>query len=43
MPHLLQDGTIAALVVQAPFRQGYDGIKTALPASKGELVPAVSI
>jgi ribose transport system substrate-binding protein len=36
----LQDGTIAALVVQDPFRMGYDGVKTALAASKGELVPA---
>jgi ribose transport system substrate-binding protein len=36
----LQDGTIAALVVQDPFRMGYDGIKTALAASKGEQVPA---
>jgi ribose transport system substrate-binding protein len=37
---LLQDGTIAALVVQDPFRIGYDGVKTALAASKGEQVPA---
>jgi ribose transport system substrate-binding protein len=36
----LQDGTIAALVVQDPFRMGYEGIKTALAASKGEQVPA---
>jgi ribose transport system substrate-binding protein len=36
----LQDGTIAALVVQDPFRMGYDGVKTALAASKGEQVPA---
>jgi len=36
---LLKDGTIAALVVQDPFRMGYDGIKTALAASKGESVP----
>jgi ribose transport system substrate-binding protein len=35
----LQDGTIAALVVQDPFRLGYEGIKTALAASKGERVP----
>jgi ribose transport system substrate-binding protein len=34
----LQDGTIAALVVQDPFRMGYDGVKTALAASKGEQV-----
>ena len=36
---LLQDGTVAALVVQDPFRMGYDGIKTALAASRGEQVP----
>jgi ribose transport system substrate-binding protein len=37
---LLKDGTIAALVVQDPYRMGYDGIKTALAASKGEKVEA---
>jgi ribose transport system substrate-binding protein len=36
----LADGTIAGLVVQDPFRMGYDGIKTALAASKGEKVEA---
>lgn len=36
----LSDGTIAALVVQDPFRMGYDGVKTALAASKGEKVEA---
>jgi ribose transport system substrate-binding protein len=36
----LQDGTIAALIVQDPFRMGYDGVKTALAAAKGEKVPA---
>ncbi len=36
----LADGTITALVVQDPYRMGYDGIKTALAASKGEKVPA---
>ena len=35
---LLTDGTIVALVVQDPFRMGYDGVKTALAASKGEKV-----
>jgi ribose transport system substrate-binding protein len=35
----LQDGTIAALVVQDPFRMGYEGIKTALAASRGEQAP----
>jgi ribose transport system substrate-binding protein len=34
----LQDGTIAALVVQDPFRMGYEGVKTALAAAKGEQV-----
>jgi ribose transport system substrate-binding protein len=37
---LLQDGTIAGLVVQDPFRMGYEGVKIALAASKGEQVPA---
>ncbi len=37
---LLQDGTIAALVVQDPFRMGYEGVRTALAAAKGEQVPA---
>jgi ribose transport system substrate-binding protein len=29
----LQDGTLAALIVQNPFRMGYDSVKTALAAS----------
>jgi len=36
----LTDGVTAALVVQDPYRMGYDGIKTALAASKGEKVDA---
>jgi ribose transport system substrate-binding protein len=36
----LKEGVIAALVVQDPYRMGYDGVKTALAASKGEAVPA---
>jgi len=36
----LQGGTIDALVVKDPFRMGYDAVKTALAASKGEKVPA---
>jgi ribose transport system substrate-binding protein len=36
----LKDGTIAALVLQDPYRMGYDGVKTALAASKGEKVSA---
>jgi ribose transport system substrate-binding protein len=35
----LSDGVIAGLVVQDPYRMGYDGIKTALAASKGQAVP----
>ncbi|WP_108460493.1 ABC transporter substrate-binding protein [Devosia naphthalenivorans] len=34
----LKDGTIDALVVQDPYRMGFDGIKTALAVSKGETV-----
>jgi ribose transport system substrate-binding protein len=34
----LKDGTLYALVVQDPYRMGYDGIKTALGVSKGEKV-----
>ena len=36
---LLTDGSIYALIVQDPFRMGYDGVKTALAVSKGESVP----
>ncbi|SDR47885.1 monosaccharide ABC transporter substrate-binding protein, CUT2 family [Rhizobiales bacterium GAS191] len=36
----LQGDTIAGLVVEDPFRMGYDGVKTAFAASKGEPVPA---
>jgi ribose transport system substrate-binding protein len=35
---LLREGVISALVVQDPYRMGYDGIKTALAVSKGEKV-----
>jgi ribose transport system substrate-binding protein len=37
---LLQADVIAGIVVEDPFRMGYDGVKTALAASKGESVPA---
>jgi len=37
---LLQADTIAGLVVEDPFRMGYDGVKTALAAAKGEQVAA---
>lgn len=36
----LQDDVIAGLVVEDPFRMGYDGVKTARAASKGEQVSA---
>jgi ribose transport system substrate-binding protein len=34
----LQDDVITGLVVEDPFRMGYEGVKTALAASKGEQV-----
>ena len=37
---LLQDDIIAGLVVEDPFRMGYNGVKTALAAVKGEKVAA---
>jgi ribose transport system substrate-binding protein len=37
---LLQGDTIAGLVVEDPFRMGYDGVKTALAAAKGGQVAA---
>jgi ribose transport system substrate-binding protein len=37
---LLQGDTIAGLVVEDPFRMGYEGVKTAVAASKGEQVAA---
>jgi ribose transport system substrate-binding protein len=36
---MLRDGTVAALVVQDPFRMGYEGVKTAHAASRNERVP----
>jgi len=36
----LQDDVITGLVVEDPFRMGYEGVKTALAASKGEQVAA---
>ncbi|HZE52856.1 MAG TPA: substrate-binding domain-containing protein, partial [Bradyrhizobium sp.] len=36
----VQDGAVAALVIQDPFRMGYEGVKMALAASKGEQVSA---
>ena len=37
----LKEGVLAGLVVQDPYRMGYDGIKTALAVSKGEKVEAL--
>jgi ribose transport system substrate-binding protein len=37
---LLQHGVIVGLVVEDQFRKGYDGVKAALAASKGEQVAA---
>jgi ribose transport system substrate-binding protein len=37
----VQDGTVAALLVRDPFRIGYEGVKTALAAAKGEQVPPI--
>jgi ribose transport system substrate-binding protein len=37
---LLQGDVIAGIVVADPFRMGYDGVKTALAASKGQTVSA---
>ncbi|MGO4438186.1 ABC transporter substrate-binding protein [Rhizobium sp. RAF56] len=36
----LKQGVLAGLVVQDPYRMGYDGVKTALAVSKGEKVEA---
>ena len=36
----LKDGSVAALLLQDPYRMGYDGVKTGLALSKGEKVPA---
>jgi ribose transport system substrate-binding protein len=35
----LKDGTVAALVMPDPLRMGYEGVKTALAAARGEQVP----
>jgi len=35
----LKDGAVAALVVPDPLRIGYDAVKTALAAARGEQVP----
>jgi ribose transport system substrate-binding protein len=36
----LADDVITGLVVEDPFRMGYEGVKVALAASKGEQIPA---
>lgn len=35
----LQEGVIQALIVQNPFRMGYDGVKMAVKALRGEKIP----
>jgi ribose transport system substrate-binding protein len=35
----LREGVIAALVIQDPYRMGYEGVQIALKASKGQEVP----
>jgi ribose transport system substrate-binding protein len=39
MVQSLKDGAVAALVVPDPLRMGYDGVKTALAAARGEQGP----
>ena len=36
----VREGTVAALLVRDPFRIGYEGVKTAFTAAKGEQVPS---
>jgi ribose transport system substrate-binding protein len=36
----LEDGALAGLVVQDPYRMGYDGIRIALAASRGDKIEA---
>ncbi len=36
---LVRDGTVAAMIVQDPYRMGYDGVKEALAASRNQPVP----
>ena len=36
----MQNGAVAALIVQDSFRIGYDAVKTAIAAAKGDKVPA---
>ena len=37
----LKEGVIQALIVQNPYRMGYEGVKAALAALRGETVPKV--
>jgi ribose transport system substrate-binding protein len=37
---MVRDGTVAGLIVQDPFRMGYDSIRIAVAASRGEHVPS---
>jgi ribose transport system substrate-binding protein len=36
---MVRDGTVAGLIVQDPFQMGYDSIRIAVAASRGEHVP----
>jgi ribose transport system substrate-binding protein len=35
----LEEGVIQALIVQNPFRMGYEGVKMAVKALRGEKIP----
>jgi ribose transport system substrate-binding protein len=37
---MVRDGIIAGVIVQDPFRMGYDSIRIAVAASRGEQVPS---
>jgi len=37
----LREGVIQALIVQNPFKMGYEGVKSAVAALRGETIPAV--
>ncbi len=36
----LKDGSVSALIVQNPYRMGYEGVKTAMRLVKGEKLPS---
>ena len=39
LARMVRDGTVAALIVQDPYRMGYEGVKDAVLASQGKPVP----